>query len=83
MPPSSSISKGSKLCGVTPDGCHSLVHIVLSGGRWPRTTARLSILAMLASRNLDGREGAEIARDSLNRHERHSFVLYDAKTAFL
>ena len=40
-----------------PRRCHSLVHIVLSGGRRPRTTARPSTLAMLAFKNLDDREG--------------------------
>jgi hypothetical protein len=61
MPPSSSISKGSKPLPRYPRRCHSLVHIVLSGGRRPRTTARPSTLAMLAFKNLDDREVAEIA----------------------
>jgi hypothetical protein len=58
MRPSSSISKGQNLCRVPPGGCHSLVHIVSSGGRRPRTTA---VLAMLAFNNLDDRELVEIA----------------------
>jgi hypothetical protein len=75
MPPLSSISKGQNLCRVIlptyknfdrqrrggTGGCHSLVHIVLSGGRRPRTTARPSTLALLAFKNLDDRELAEIA----------------------
>jgi hypothetical protein len=36
-------------------------HIVLSGGRRPRTTARPSVFAILAFKNLDDREVAEIA----------------------
>ena len=57
MPPSSPISKGSKPLPRDPRRCH----IVLSGGRRPRTTARPSRLAMLAFKNSDDREGAEIA----------------------
>ena len=61
MPPSSSISKGSKPLPRDPRRMLFVGPIVLSGGRRLRTTARPSTLAMLAFKNLDDREVAEIA----------------------
>jgi hypothetical protein len=75
MLPSSSIGKGQNLCRVALPTyknfdrqrrggtvrCHSLVPHRLSGGRRPRTTAHPSVFAMLAFKNLDDREVAEIA----------------------
>ena len=45
--------EGQRLGGT--GGCHSLVHIVLSGGRRPRATARPNVCAMPAFKNLNDR----------------------------
>ena len=73
MLPLSSISKGQNLCRVIlltktstgkdvvePADAIRWSHIVLSGGRRPRTTARPTHSAMLAFKNLNDRKFAEI-----------------------